>query len=91
VVKVRWHGRRFRSTCGRNPSRVMGDFSADYIFRASCEVVDLVEAFEEPSASYVEGGEQRLRRQCRFGKENAVYLETCKGWGGGGVLACKEV
>jgi hypothetical protein len=29
----------------------MGEFPADHIFRASGEVVDMVEAFEEPSAS----------------------------------------
>jgi hypothetical protein len=78
-----------RSSCGRSPSRVMGEFPADYILRASCEVVDVVEAFEEPWASYYAGGKQRVRRRRRLGEENSMYPKTGKCWGGVGAMACE--
>jgi hypothetical protein len=61
VVKVWWHGRVVRSSCGRSPSRVMGVFPADFTFKASGEVVGLLETFKEPLASSKAGGKQRVR------------------------------
>jgi hypothetical protein len=49
VVEVRWHGRVVRSSGGHSPYPLVGKFPTDYIFCASGEVVDMVEAFEEPT------------------------------------------
>jgi hypothetical protein len=49
AVEVWWHGRVFHSIGVRSPSRMVGKFPAYYIFSTSDEVVDLVEAFEEPT------------------------------------------
>jgi hypothetical protein len=72
VVEVLWHGRVFSSSGVRSPSRVVGKFPTDYIFSASGEVVDMVEAFEEARRGNRAGKEKRVRVHRRFGKEHAV-------------------
>jgi hypothetical protein len=51
VIVVRGYGRVHRPSGEGTPSRVVCDFSAYYIFRAGREVVELVEALEEPATS----------------------------------------
>jgi hypothetical protein len=68
---------------------VVGKFPTDYIFRASGEVVDLVEAFEEPTTGYRASREQRVRLRRWFGYENAVLPKTGEVRGKGRVLACE--
>jgi hypothetical protein len=60
-VEIRGHGRVDRASGVRCPSRVVGEFSADYIFNSSGEVVDSVKAFEKPSAGHLTSREQRVR------------------------------
>jgi hypothetical protein len=61
VVEVRWHGRAVRASGGRSPSRVVGKFPTDYIFSTSGDLIDLVEAFEEPTTGYRASREYRVR------------------------------
>jgi hypothetical protein len=51
VIVVWGHGWVVRLRGEGRPSRVECYFPADYIFRASWEVADLVKALEEPTAS----------------------------------------
>jgi hypothetical protein len=51
------HGRVLRSSGGGSPWRVVCEFPADCIFSACCEVVELVEALEEPATSDIADGE----------------------------------
>jgi hypothetical protein len=67
----------------RSPSRVVGEFSSDYIFDTVGEVVEAVEAFEEPTAGHRAGRGYRGRGLSRFPQEDAVNPEASKVGGGG--------
>jgi hypothetical protein len=56
VIVVRGYVRVHRPSGGGNPSRVVCDFSVYHIFRAGREVVEFVEALEEPPTSDLAGG-----------------------------------
>jgi hypothetical protein len=66
----------------RSPSRAMDDFSADYIFYPGGKVVELVNAFEQPSAGNRARRGHRGRGVSRFREEDPVYLEASEvgGW-----------
>jgi hypothetical protein len=61
----------------RSPSRVVDEFSADYIFDAGGKVVELVKAFEQPAAGNRAGRDHRGRGVSRFGEEDPVFPYRC--------------
>jgi hypothetical protein len=75
----------------RLPLRVVGEFPSDYIFDAVCEVVEVVKAFEEPTAGHRAYRVYRVRGLSRFRQEDTVNSEASEVGGGGRVLACEEV
>jgi hypothetical protein len=93
VIVVCLHGWVVRSSGGCCPSRVMGEFSADFTFRTSCEVVDMV-LWLRLSRSH------RLATKKAESNESDDFVDSgrktpcIQKWqyhGGGGVLACEEV
>jgi hypothetical protein len=66
--------------CGH--AQLVDEFAADYIFKAGGEVVELVEAFEQPTAGYRAGRGHRFRGVGRVREEDSVHPETGKLGGG---------
>jgi hypothetical protein len=55
---------------------VVGKLPTEYIFSASGKVVDVVDAFEEPTTGDRARREQRVRLIRWFGQEHTVQPET---------------
>jgi hypothetical protein len=60
----------------RCPARLVDEFTADYIFNASGEVVDMVEAFEQPTTGYRAGRDHRFRGVSRVREEDTMHSKA---------------
>ena len=72
----RWSYRVVCASGARCQARLVAELAADYIFNASGEVVELVEAFEQLATGYRAGRGHRFRAVGRVREEDSGHPET---------------